>query len=417
MAIKGQHPKRISVINKPDHNTSSTPNDTPESEPPQPIVENREHDQTLTKQQMVDMLMRSVDEWNEWRMLNTSVELDLSGANLEGACLQGAKFGDMNTVEARTIGSGPLWMYAFWLSDSFNDNPNIIVRAKNIIAAYRLLKKESFGVDQNINLEPKPNNEVKVPCDAIPVNLKGANLKGANLTRAILDGAILDHADLDGAILANAHIVGTSFIGANLSNTNVDGLVYLGFLMGGKYRGVRVDGCYGNALFKRDAQDQDYIDSLWAKQRDILSYSILGTYILERDAVFAVIWHHYLAHIRMFLYRLWMVTTNYGRSIELLSVWTLSLISLFGRLYQTHPSWVDYGLQEPMNKTGVGWSSGPSTFSPYYYSIVIFTTLGFGDVHPVGTQGQIAVACEVLLGYVTLGLLLSILGNKVARRS
>ena len=56
-------------------------------------------------------------------------------------------------------------------------------------------------------------------------------------------------------------------------------------------------------------------------------------------------------------------------------------------------------------------------FTPFYYSIVTYTTLGFGDVTPKTGLGQSFVVFEVILGYVTLGLLVSILANKVARRA
>ena len=58
-----------------------------------------------------------------------------------------------------------------------------------------------------------------------------------------------------------------------------------------------------------------------------------------------------------------------------------------------------------------------SWYTPYYYSIVTYTTLGFGDVTPITTTGQMVVTAEVILGYLTLGLLVSILANKVARRA
>ena len=52
-----------------------------------------------------------------------------------------------------------------------------------------------------------------------------------------------------------------------------------------------------------------------------------------------------------------------------------------------------------------------------YYSVVTFTTLGFGDVKPQTEVATIVVLIEVILGYVMLGGLVSIFANKVARRS
>ena len=52
-----------------------------------------------------------------------------------------------------------------------------------------------------------------------------------------------------------------------------------------------------------------------------------------------------------------------------------------------------------------------------YYSIVTFTTLGFGDVVPKTLWASLAVMCEVILGYIMLGGLISIFANILARRS
>ena len=46
-----------------------------------------------------------------------------------------------------------------------------------------------------------------------------------------------------------------------------------------------------------------------------------------------------------------------------------------------------------------------------------YTTLGFGDVTANTWLGEIIIISEVIIGYFTLGLLLSILANTIARRS
>ena len=47
----------------------------------------------------------------------------------------------------------------------------------------------------------------------------------------------------------------------------------------------------------------------------------------------------------------------------------------------------------------------------------LYDTLGFGDVRPATLAGEIIVSSEVILGYTTLGLLLSVLAQSIARRS
>jgi len=52
-----------------------------------------------------------------------------------------------------------------------------------------------------------------------------------------------------------------------------------------------------------------------------------------------------------------------------------------------------------------------------YFSVVTFTTLGFGDVIPLNHISEIWLMVEVIFGYIMLGGLISIFANKLARRS
>jgi hypothetical protein len=77
------------------------------------------------------------------------------------------------------------------------------------------------------------------------------------------------------------------------------------------------------------------------------------------------------------------------------------LVAGFGAIYLI-PGIISYG------------KNHHTLFSPFYFSLVTFTTLGFGDVTPNGGIGEIIVSLQVIFGYLTLGLLISILTNKVA---
>ncbi len=76
------------------------------------------------------------------------------------------------------------------------------------------------------------------------------------------------------------------------------------------------------------------------------------------------------------------------------------LASLFGIIYFFDMN-LNWGL---MDYSG----SAQSWITPFYYSIVTYTTLGFGDITPQHWIGEIIVVVEVVLGYTTLGLLLAI---------
>ncbi len=54
-------------------------------------------------------------------------------------------------------------------------------------------------------------------------------------------------------------------------------------------------------------------------------------------------------------------------------------------------------------------------FTYLYFSVVTFTTLGFGDITPTSTCGEVIVMLEVVLGYLMLGGLISIFSHKLSR--
>jgi hypothetical protein len=88
---------------------------------------------------------------------------------------------------------------------------------------------------------------------------------------------------------------------------------------------------------------------------------------------------------------------NYGRSLLRVAAISCGLAGVYGATYRFFPNVLDYK------------DSANTWFTPYYFSIVTYTTLGFGDVRPATLIGEIIVSSEVILGYTTLGLLLSVL--------
>ena len=119
--------------------------------------------------------------------------------------------------------------------------------------------------------------------------------------------------------------------------------------------------------------------------------------------------------------QVWRWSSDYGRSLALWALWSLLIALSFSLMYMPGPSWLPEWLQERMPQfhqvtgTDVGL---PLTFwKSFYFSIVTFTTLGFGDVVADNTSARILVTLEVIFGYVMLGGLISIFANKLASRS
>jgi uncharacterized protein YjbI with pentapeptide repeats len=215
--------------------------------------------------------------------------------------------------------------------------------------------------------------------DLSGVDLSGAKLDNALLQDSSLSRASLQDANLSGANLCNSNLTDTDICradltSANLAHAKVDGIRYNRQT---RFRGIRLEGCYGSSRFRRFAEDQDYIEEF--KE----------------------------AHPNY--YRVWMGLTDCGRSLLRVVAWSLGLSLLFSAIY--------FALGEDAfqidNKDGLHWN----LFTTIYYSMVTFTTLGFGDITPRTPLAAAIVMCEVVIGYVMLGILISILATKVARRS
>ena len=221
-------------------------------------------------------------------------------------------------------------------------------------------------------------------------DLRGARLRGANLTGSDLTRARLGHSDLTGAILVETRLDEIDLTQANLSETNLTGSHYGGYRrMRGHFYGIRgLDSAHGNALFVRDAKDQDYLDTL--------------------ELEIARMPEGWRKRLSEQLFRAWGLI-DHGRSLLKVGWYAFIIATVYGLLYalDMHLGWglMDYS------------TSAQSWFTPFYYSIVTYTTLGFGDVTANSALGEIIVISEVIVGYFTLGLLLSILANTIARGS
>ena len=177
--------------------------------------------------------------------------------------------------------------------------------------------------------------------DLSGVNLSVANLIGANLRGTNLCGADLIQADLSETDLSNANLKGAKLNSANLENADVSGVE---FNRRGRYRGIRVATCYGSQSFKRFAQDQDFIEEFRS-----------------------IRWRKYI------FYYPWLILADCGRSLGLWAAWSVVMAFFFAAIYF-------YSIGPDAFRFD---SNLPHTFWTFlYYSVVTFTTLGFGDLTP-----------------------------------
>ena len=107
------------------------------------------------------------------------------------------------------------------------------------------------------------------------------------------------------------------------------------------------------------------------------------------------------------LYWFWLIFADCGRTPWTWLLWSVIITSAFaGKFLHLGPDSFEY-------TASLGWDFSTTL----YYSVVTFTTLGFGDVTPLTQCAAWCVMAEVILGYVMLGGLISFLASRIFRRS
>jgi uncharacterized protein YjbI with pentapeptide repeats len=112
------------------------------------------------------------------------------------------------------------------------------------------------------------------------------------------------------------------------------------------------------------------------------------------------------------IYGIWWLFADCGRSFFRWAAWSFGFAIAFALIY-----YFGFYRDYPLNFLTVYVIEQYPFLTFLYYSIVTFTTLGFGDIVPNTGWLQFWVAIEVILGYIMLGFLISIGAQKIARRS
>lgn len=227
--------------------------------------------------------------------------------------------------------------------------------------------------------------------------LQGASFFEASIGAATFSGSDVRDADFRVAKLDGSRAVGADFRGADLSGASLREVDLTGVQVAGAsltnadLRGARLGGIL------------DYASAGWCGA-DIRDVDFAGAWLLRRH----VLDENYIAEFRSqsrtheIAYKLWWVSSDCGRSLTRWTLWSVFIAGIFAGIYTQVD--LDYGAHE-------------TWLSPIYYSVVTFTTLGYGDVLPASVAAQIVAMVEVVLGYVALGGLLAILADKLARRA
>jgi uncharacterized protein YjbI with pentapeptide repeats len=206
----------------------------------------------------------------------------------------------------------------------------------------------------------------------VSADLRASNFEKARLSEADLSGAIFTRAKMVESDLKQSNVNGTDFEKADMRSCRLTGIKNFkrANWIGADIRGLDLRGAY---LVRRYIADENYLFEFQSSSR-----------------------------FHKAIYLLWLVTSDCGRSLLRWFVFLLGATLIFAAIYAMVD--IDYG-------------DYVTPFSPIYFSFVTLTTLGYGDALPASLTAQIFVTLQAITGYMGLGGLLSILGNKMARRA
>jgi hypothetical protein len=319
----------------------------------------------------IAILSQGVEAWNKWRAENPDVLIDLKSAKLMNMDLENA-----NLVEADLKKANLSFTNFKNTNLAFSNLENAVLSFANFEGANFTAAHLKGAYFEDANL--------------IGARLSGTNLQNAILANSNLKNAYLVDANLEGAILS-----AVNFQNANLSSVIFDQKIMWPLTKASRFslkklwnqrydilldttircKGVNATTCYGSQQFKLFLQDQDFLEEFlekkWGKK----------------------------------IFFIWWLFADCGRSLGRWTGWSLLLALLFAFVF---------------------WLLGSNSFDTqhldfnfltmFYYSVVTFTTLGFGDIIPKTSIAAMCVTVEVIIGYVMLGGLITIFASKLSRR-
>ena len=326
---------------------------------------------SMANAEQLAILEQGVEAWNQWRAENPNIQVDLRGASLRHKQLNKINLANADLKEANLS-----FTRLKGANLAFADLEYGILSFANLTGAN--LSATSF---ENAYLE-----------DAVLTN---ARLQGANLVKAKLTNSDLKSASLVDANVEGANLSAVNFDNANLSSITFDQRITRKILRESRLspkkiwerrydvlldttvrcKGVNATTCFGSQRFKIFLQDQDFleefIDAKWGKR----------------------------------FFFTWWLFADCGRSLSRWAGWSLLLALLFAVIFlhlgpdSFNTQYLEFNL-----------------LTTFYYSVVTFTTLGFGDIIPKTSTAALVVTLEVILGYIMLGGLITIFASKLSRR-
>ena len=245
-------------------------------------------------------------------------------------------------------------------------------------------------------------------CNLSKANLKNASMYGANLSGANLFKANLENANLKNANLENANLLGANLSGTKLENVNwgknykvineleAEKATKEGNIELSKQKYREAEEVYRSIKISMQSQTlgdetgEFFMREMVSKRKQFNKFSTarIGSKIIE-------------------------LTTGYGEKLSNIVFTIMGIIIACMFLYGIEG--VSY-----QDKT-LGFFSNDFSFlstlgNLFYFSVVVYSTVGFGEMVPIGPLGKSVMIFEGILGGLVLAILIIALYKKTMDR-
>jgi uncharacterized protein YjbI with pentapeptide repeats len=353
----------------------------------------------VSREEALATLGLGAETWNRWRETNHGSTFDLSHANLKKRDLSGFDFSGVNFDKANLSGS---------LLDKANLSSANLRNSNLSNASLDHANLAHANLDRANLAFAHLENAVLLFASLKKADLRGAFLRKAAIEDAVLRNANLSHAHLEDAVLAFSDCSNVDFVNAFLNGANLTGVN----LEKANVSLVRFDRSILWAALKKARFNPV---KLWRRRMDLLLDTTIrckgvhaACYGSQRFAAF-LRGQDFLEEVLetkkgRFICSIWWLLADCGRSFLRWGFWSCMIIFLFGMIY----SFLGAG---NFHLATISFSLG----SMMYFSVVTFSTLGFGDVIPQTPIALFLTGLEVFTGYFMMGGLISIFSTKLAR--
>lgn len=247
--------------------------------------------------------------------------------------------------------------------------------------------------------------------DLSHADLSRANLAGAHLFNANLQGANLMKARLSGANLNNSHLEDANLLGAELEGTRLERVRW------GRY--LRQERLAHEAHHER--RESDAVN-LYGEAEEVFRY-LRGVSERLGHSNRAGHFYHREKVMRRMQMRPWSqewawsklvdMLCGYGEATDRVITFSLGVILICAVLYALLGVRSGHNLIEL--QAHIGWSDNLLAFlTCVYYSVITFTTVGYGDIAPEGLS-RVVAAVEAFTGAFAISLFVVVFVRKMMR--